>query len=179
MRSPNLTRYLGLDSGNGLSDVLIGRAELTETIQRWGKSSLYTLSAGQIPPNPSELLGSRKMSDLISQMNKTFDIVLFDSPPVLPVADALVLTKAVGGVIVIVAIGKAHRNHVAATLSRLTQTGVPISGIVLTQVPVSSSGVSRYGYGASYADAQSLDATWSVTTRDATPDDRRGTRARA
>ena len=179
MRSPNLTRYLGLDSGNGLSDVLIGRAELTETIQRWGKSSLYTLSAGQIPPNPSELLGSRKMSDLISQMNKTFDIVLFDSPPVLPVADALVLTKAVGGVIVIVAIGKAHRNHVAATLSRLTQTGVPISGIVLTQVPVSSSGVSRYGYGASYADAQSLDATWSVPTRDASPDDRRGTRARA
>jgi len=179
MRSPNLTRYLGLDSGNGLSDVLIGRAELTETIQRWGKSSLYTLSAGQIPPNPSELLGSRKMSDLISQMNKAFDIILFDSPPVIPVADALVLTKAVGGVIVIVAVGKTHRNHVSATLSRLTQTGVPISGVVLTQVPVAGSGVSRYGNSPAYGDGPALAALRPATTNDVTQDARRGTRARA
>ena len=144
LRRPKLAEYLGIEGTVGLTDVLIGRAELNEVVQPWGAGKLFVLPAGQVPPNPSELLGSAHMVHLISEFNRAFDVVIFDSPPLLPVTDAAVLAKNVGGVIVVVAAGRVQKNQVKAAVSSLHQVDAPISGLVLTMLP--TSGVDSYRY---------------------------------
>src|SRR5690606_16879537 len=103
----------------GLTDVLIGRVELTDALQRWGRTDLFLLPSGQIPPNPSELLGSALMDDLIARLNKDFDVVLYDAPPLLPVTDAAVLARLVGGCLVLVASGKTTSPELETALAAL------------------------------------------------------------
>ena len=145
LRSPKLGLYMDIESAAGLTDVLIGRAELQDVIQKWGKDKLYVLPAGQIPPNPSELLGSVAMSNIVTRLEEAFDVVLYDCPPLLPVTDASILAKRVGGVILIVAAGRAHKSHLSSVISGLGNVGAHISGIVLTMIP--TKGPNAYGYG--------------------------------
>lgn len=90
MRKPRVAANFGVNGGDvgGLSDVLAGRININDALQRWKTSTLFVLPAGAIPPNPAELLGSKAMEDLIEQLTAAFDIVLVDTPPVLPVTDA-------------------------------------------------------------------------------------------
>ncbi len=81
---------MGLDGSAGLADVLIGRAEVNDVAQPWGRGGLTVIPAGQVPPNPSEMLGSEAMRTLIQQLEEEYDYVLFDAPPLLPVTDASV-----------------------------------------------------------------------------------------
>ena len=97
LRRPKLAEYMGLEGAVGLTDALIGRADLTDVIQPWGKNKLYFLPAGSIPPNPSELLGSARMETILKEFNRSFNVVIFDTPPLLPVTDAAILAKKVGG----------------------------------------------------------------------------------
>lgn len=153
LRRPKVAEYMDIEGAVGLTDVLIGRAELSDVIQPWGKSQLYVLPAGHIPPNPSELLGSAGMSHLIAEFNRTFDVVIFDSPPLLPVTDAAILAKNVGGAIVIVAAGRTHKNQLAGAIHALRSVEAPISGLVVTMMPTrgpDSYGYSQYGYGNTY-----------------------------
>ena len=153
LRRPKLADYMGVEGAVGLTDVLIGRAELVDVIQPWGRAELYVLPAGQVPPNPSELLGSARMTRLIAQFNDTFDVVLFDAPPLLPVTDAAVLAKNVGGALIIVAAGRTHKNQLKSAISALDSVGAPISGLVLTMLPTKGPdayGYGHYGYGYGY-----------------------------
>ena len=118
---------------------------LEEATQRWGRTDLYMLPAGQIPPNPSELLGSALMADLITRLHKEYDVVLYDAPPLLPVTDAAVLARLVGGALLIVAAGMTHAPQVESAIATLENVGAPISGIVLTMLP--TKGPDAYGYG--------------------------------
>ncbi|MGX9900047.1 polysaccharide biosynthesis tyrosine autokinase [Arthrobacter sp. SA17] len=102
LRRPMIAEYLGLERNAGLTTALIGRADIVDLLQPWGSEQLYVLASGQIPPNPSELLGSEKMKQLISKLEGTFDAVIIDAPPLLPVTDAAVLAQQVGGVVVVV-----------------------------------------------------------------------------
>lgn len=145
LRKPKATEYMGLEGAAGLTDVLIGRVSVNDVIQRWGKGSLFVLPAGKIPPNPSELLGSKAMDTLIDSLNKAFDIVLFDCPPLLPVTDASILAKKVGGLVLIVRAGHAHKAHVEIVLSSLSNMGAHVSGIIMTMLP--TKGPNAYGYG--------------------------------
>ncbi len=145
LRRPKLGDYMGIEAAVGLSDALIGRAELKDVIQPWGKNSLFVLPAGAVPPNPSELLGSARMESLITEFNRAFDVVIFDSPPLLPVTDASILAKKVGGAIVIVAAGRTHKNQLKGAITALNNVGAPISGLVLTMLP--TKGPDAYGYG--------------------------------
>jgi len=150
LRRPRVADYMDIEGAVGLTDVLIGRVELSDVIQPWGKSELYVLPAGHIPPNPSELLGSAGMSHLIAEFNRTFDVVIFDSPPLLPVSDAAILAKNVGGAIVVVAAGRTHKNQLAGAINALRSVEAPISGIVVTMMPTrgpDSYGYGQYGYG--------------------------------
>ncbi|MDN4472029.1 polysaccharide biosynthesis tyrosine autokinase [Demequina zhanjiangensis] len=149
LRKPTVHKYLSLEGGVGLTDVIIGRVAPADVIQRWGNGNLYVLAAGQIPPNPSELLGSTAMERLIEQLTSQFDVVLFDAPPLLPVTDAAVLARLVGGSLVIVAAGRTRTNQLEASMDALEVVGAPRSGVVLTMVPTSgpdSYGYGRYGY---------------------------------
>lgn len=152
LRRPTVADYMGLEGAIGLTDVLIGRAELWDVMQPWGMAGLFVLPAGHVPPNPSELLGSTRMSQLIAELNESFDVVLFDSPPLLPVTDAAILAKKVGGTIMVVAAGRTHKNQLRGALAALANVGAPVSGIVLTMLPTKGSdagyelGYGTYGY---------------------------------
>ena len=153
LRRPKIAEYMDLEGAVGLTDVLIGRADLREAVQPWGLKELYVLPAGHIPPNPSELLGSTAMSTLIDEMNRQFDVVLFDAPPLLPVTDAAILAKIVSSAILVVAIGAVHKNHLRSAIGVLENVGVHAAGIILTMVPTKGPdayGYGRYGYGYGY-----------------------------
>ncbi|NYI40391.1 polysaccharide biosynthesis tyrosine autokinase [Demequina lutea] len=150
LRRPRVEQYLGIEGGVGLTDVIIGRVTASDAIQRWGTTSLFVLASGPIPPNPSELLGSSTMSTLIGSLASEFDVVLFDAPPLLPVTDAAILARLVGGCVVVAASGKTRSTQLGAALDALVTVGAPQSGIVLTMLPTSgpdSYGYGRYGYG--------------------------------
>lgn len=153
LRRPKVHDYMGIDGTVGLTDLLVGRAELEDVVQSWGKGRLFVLPAGQVPPNPSELLGSARMSHFIGEFNKTFDVVIFDAPPLLPVTDAAILAKSVGGAIIVVASGRTHKNQLKGAIAALDNVGAPISGLVLTMLPTKGPdayGYGRYGYGYGY-----------------------------
>ncbi|PCN47078.1 chromosome partitioning protein [Curtobacterium sp. 'Ferrero'] len=153
LRRPRVAEYMDVDGAAGLTDVLIGRAALEDVAQPWGRGNLVVLPAGQIPPNPSELLGSKAMENLIAALEQQFDYVLFDAPPLLPVTDAAILAKKVSGAIVAVAAGKTHKGQLAAAVSSLDNVAAPIAGFVITMMPVRGPGAygyGRYGYGYGY-----------------------------
>ncbi|TAM70034.1 MAG: polysaccharide biosynthesis tyrosine autokinase [Microbacteriaceae bacterium] len=150
LRRPKLAEYMGLEGAAGLTDVLIGRAELVDVIQPWGTGSLYVLPAGKIPPNPSELLGSRIMVNLITLFEKEFDYVLFDAPPLLPVTDAAILGKNAGGALVVVSAGHTHKNQFKGSVAALANVDARVAGFIVTMLPTKGPdayGYGRYGYG--------------------------------
>lgn len=151
LRRPRVAEYMGVEGSVGLTDLLIGRAEPQDVIQRLGDSNLFILPAGQIPPNPSELLGSDAMRSALAEFARVFDVVLIDCPPLLPVTDAAILSRHVTGVIVVAAAGKVNRTQLSGALSMLEQVNASVSGVVLTMVPTKGpDSATRYGYSYGY-----------------------------
>jgi capsular exopolysaccharide synthesis family protein len=164
LRKPKLAEYLGLEGGAGLTDVLIGRADVADVLQRWGETNLYVLPAGKIPPNPSELLGSTAMINLISFLERSFDLVLFDAPPLLPVTDAAILAKNTSGAVLMVAAGRVHKNQLRGATVALANVGARVAGLVMTMLPTKgpdSYGYGRYGYGYGYGYGDEIEAVAS------------------
>jgi capsular exopolysaccharide synthesis family protein len=143
LRIPKLAEYMALEGSVGLTDVLIGRAALADVLQKWGNNDLFVLPAGQVPPNPSELLGSEAMISLLAALNEQVDYVLLDSPPLLPVTDAAVLSTLTAGAIVVAAAGRVKKSELSAAIRNLNQTKSRVIGVVLTMLP--SKGPDSYG----------------------------------
>jgi succinoglycan biosynthesis transport protein ExoP len=153
LRRPKLADYFDIEGAVGLSDVLIRRATLEDTIQSWGRGKLSLLPAGAIPPNPSELLGSAIMQKLITGLEQQFDYVLIDAPPLLPVTDAALLARHTGGALLVVAAGRTHKNQLKGAIESLAHVNASVAGLVMTMVPTKGPdayGYARYGYGAGY-----------------------------
>lgn len=144
LRRPSLADYLGIEGGVGLTTVLIGRAEIDDVLQQWQDSSLYVLPAGQVPPNPSELLGSRAMTSLLRQLSLSYDMVLLDTSPLLPVTDAAILSKSVDGTLLVVGADRIHRPQLRDALDSLKTVNANILGIVLNKVAKQSAGSYAY-----------------------------------
>ena len=157
LRLPRLAEYLDIEGAVGLTDVLIGRVELGDVLQKWGRGQLYVLPSGRIPPNPSELLGSGNMATLLRTMTADFDYVIVDAPPLLLVTDAAVVSKLAGGAILVAASGRTRRGELAAGVSALEKVGSKLMGVVVTMLPTKgpdSYGYGSYGYGMyGYGDA--------------------------
>lgn len=145
LRRPRVADYLGIEGGAGLTDLLIGRAELHDVLQPWGGSRLHILAAGRIPPNPSELLGSEAMLTLLDQLGKDFDYVIIDAPPLLPVADAAVLSSVASGVLLVAGFGQTTKSNVVSSLRVLDGVKAKILGVVATMIPVTGPDASAYG----------------------------------
>ncbi|MFP7761478.1 polysaccharide biosynthesis tyrosine autokinase [Marisediminicola sp. LYQ85] len=180
LRRPKVADYMGVDGTVGLTDVLIGRAELQDVIQPWGRAGLFVLPAGHIPPNPSELLGSTAMSGLIAEFNRAFDVVIYDTPPLLPVTDAAILAKNVGGAIVVVAAGRTHKNHLRGAISALDNVGAAVSGVVVTMLPTKGPdayGYGRYGHGYGYGIEEEKPASAKAKARERKKNVKRTVRA--
>lgn len=146
LRRPRIAALFGLPEGAGLSDVLAGRAEVSELLQpAHDTGNLMVLGAGPIPPNPSEILGSERMRNLVRELSASA-LVIIDSPPLLPVTDAAVLTTRADGALVVVSTGKTTYEVLDRALDLLEKAKAHPLGLVLNRVPISGSGVAHFGY---------------------------------
>ncbi len=155
LRRPRLASNMGLEGAVGLTDILIVRGEIEDVIQPWGSGMRSNLPAGQIPPNPSELLGSQGMARLLQDLEARSDVVLIDAPPLLPVTDAAILSKNAGGAIVVVAAGRTTRTPLKSAIANLTNVGADVLGLVITMLPTKGPdayGYGHYGYGYGYTE---------------------------
>ncbi len=144
LRRPSVAEVMGLEGSAGLTTALIGRAALNDVIQPWGDRHLHVLPSGQIPPNPSELLGSPAMSSLLTYLSTQYDVVLIDTPPLLPVTDAAILSRSVSGALVVAGANTLHRQQLADALGGLDAVGARILGILLNRVPAKQSSSYQY-----------------------------------
>ena len=146
LRRPTVAKKLKLDAKVGLTQVLAGQVEIANAVHQLGDSNLFVLPAGRIPPNPSELLGSDKMRQLINELSEEF-IVVVDVPPLLPVTDASLLSHSVDGVILVGSIGRSHREQMTEAASTLKKVNANLFGMVLNRAPRKGLGNSYYGFG--------------------------------
>ncbi len=149
LRLPKAAEVLGVERSAGLTTVLAGRADLDEVLQPYGDNDLLVLASGPIPPNPSELLGSRQMAELLATLRERADLVIIDSPPLLPVTDAAVLAGHADGVILVARHGRTTRDQYTKAVERLQAVDARVLGGVLSMVPDKGAG-SGYGYGYGY-----------------------------
>jgi non-specific protein-tyrosine kinase len=154
LRRPTLEKAFGLEEGRGLSTYLGEGGDIRSFLHKTSVRNLLILPAGPSPVNPSELLGSDQMKDLVSQLEKTFDLVLLDSAPVLPVADSLALATCTQGAILVVEAGRTREIEMRLALDQLDEVEARVFGTVLNRFDVDSS---RYGRKGGYQYA-SIDA---------------------
>lgn len=133
LRRPSVAEYMGFEGRAGLTTVLIGKATLNDVVQPWHNTSLDVLTSGQIPPNPSEMLGSPAMSRLLKELNALYDIIVIDSPPILPVTDSTILSRITGGTMLVVGADRAHKAQVSGSLAALSKVDARLLGIVLNK----------------------------------------------
>jgi capsular exopolysaccharide synthesis family protein len=147
LRRPRVAEYLDLEGAVGLSNVLAGQVDVDEVIQPWGEAGLRVLPSGSVPPNPSELLGSRNMTVLLDRLRMDFDVVVVDTPPLLPVTDAAVVARAADGVVVVTRSGKTSQARIRSALASLRAIDSRVLGCVLNmQRTRSESGYYYYAY---------------------------------
>lgn len=147
LRRPTVSKYMGLEGATGLTTVLIGKVAVEDAIQEWGNPNLRVLASGQIPPNPSELLGSLHMAELIQKLGSEYDVVLIDTAPLLPVTDGAILARLAAGAVVVVGAGTTHRPQVEEALEALSTVGANVLGIVANRLPMTErGGYYRYEY---------------------------------
>ncbi|MFE5407290.1 polysaccharide biosynthesis tyrosine autokinase [Microbacterium sp. NPDC056569] len=153
LRRPMVASVFGLPDGAGLTDVLAGRAELNDVVHNVGTSrNLAVITAGRVPPNPSEVLGSNRMQALVHSLTE-HALVIIDSPPLLPVTDAAVLTTAADGALVVVSAGKTTYDVLHKALENLGKANARVLGVVLNRVPRKNGAYYGYQYQGEYAGA--------------------------
>jgi polysaccharide biosynthesis transport protein len=144
LRRPGCHQVLGLENGLGLTEVLTGQGALTEAIRPTGIHSLFLLSAGSIPPNPAELVGSKKMQETVTALREQYDHILIDSPPVMQLSDAVLLSTMVDGVVLVVSNQETPKYVVREACSRLNYARAKILGVMLNRVNLRSGDYAYY-----------------------------------
>lgn len=147
LRRPSVATKLDLEGAVGLTTVLIGKANLADVIQPWGNTGLDILPSGQIPPNPSELLGSAAMLDLLEALSGRYDYVLLDSAPLLPVTDTAVLAMSGFGTVLVTAAGDVTRRQLRDAVAAIHHVGGEVLGVVVNKLPHRSAKRAAYTYG--------------------------------
>lgn len=149
LRRPRVMDYLGLENAAGVTEVLVGRAEIADVVQPY-RDNVHVLGCGQIPPNPSELLGSAAMKHLIQQLSADYDYVILDGSPLMAVTDSAILSTVADGAIVVVGVGIVKRDELRRTLAGLDRVGAKVLGLVANRLPVKGPDAYRPGQGAYY-----------------------------
>ncbi len=144
MRNPNVGKLLGLENTVGMITVLLGRAGIEQAVQPH-VSGVNFLGTGPRPPNPAEVLDTQAMRDLLGKLRSSYDVVIVDAPPLLPVADAAILLTEVDGALLLVRHGSTTRSQLKHAVSRVQVVGGRLFGTIVNAAP--SRGISSYGYG--------------------------------
>ena len=149
LRRSSIHKLLGLDGRKGLTEVLAGQATMSDVLGEFQNTALRFIGAGTRPPNPTDLLDSAKMHDLVQELRRQADLIIFDSPPVLATADSLVLASLSDAVLMVCVVGGSHRRALQRARAMLTHVGHSVSGVVLNKV---SRRPGYYGYHSYYGD---------------------------
>jgi capsular exopolysaccharide synthesis family protein len=155
LRAPSIHLYLDIPENRGLSDIFLNRLSPIEGLITWEKdSNLRILPSGLIPPNSAELLGSRKMDQIIDDLSSNADILIIDGPPAF-VVDSLVLSAKADGVLLVVNSGETHRAASKTIVEQLKRLGANLVGVVLNRVPRSTAYYGGYYSSAYYSEDES------------------------
>ncbi len=147
MRRPRIEGVFDLNAEHGLSDILAGSDTLKTAIHSTEIKNLDIIACGSIPPNPSELLGSKKIEEFLGQLGERYDRVIIDPPPVMAVTDAVVLSGKVDGVILVIKAGHTHKNAILKSKEILESVkNSSILGGVLNMVETGKTGGDYYYY---------------------------------
>ena len=134
LRIPSQARLVGLKAAPGVSNVLVGMNNVGEAVQKTKYPGVDILLSGDIPPNPSELLGSENMEKTLRELSQKYEFIFIDLPPVNVVADAVIVSKYVSGLLLVVRSSVSRRDSIAEALKRLELARANIIGILLTCV---------------------------------------------
>jgi capsular exopolysaccharide synthesis family protein len=134
LRDPVIAEMAGIDGTVGLTSILKGRASIDEATQPWGETTLDVISSGAVPPNPLQLLDSDAMFRLVAELRKRYDVVVLDTPPLLPFADAAILAKHADGAVLTVTSGRTRRSELASAIEMLGVAKTAVLGIILVRV---------------------------------------------
>jgi capsular exopolysaccharide synthesis family protein len=145
LRRPKVAEYLGIEGAVGLTNLLAGQTEADDVIQRWGPR-LWALPSGFLPPNPSELLASQHMADLLKAFRERFDIVIIDSPPLLAVTDAAILAVGADGALLVARATKTSGSQVTGAVRALEAVNARLLGCAFNMV----AGMKSENYYSSY-----------------------------
>lgn len=146
MRRPSVHKVFGISRDKGLSNILVGGCELKDAIVQTRIPNLDAMACGPIPPNPSELLGSARMTKLLDLLRKTYSRIIIDSPPITAVTDAVVLAKLADGISLVVRAGDTPREIIKNGLSQLKAINANVLGVVLNGVDMGREGYYYYQY---------------------------------
>lgn len=133
LRKPSIHEMFDIDNQKGLTTVLTKQTTLEDTMVQRGEDTLYILSSGPLPPNPAELLGSRAFETFFTTAKETFDIVLYDTPPVLVVTDAQIIAHKCDGTILVTSANKTEKQDAVKAKDLLENAGAKLLGAVLNQ----------------------------------------------
>jgi capsular exopolysaccharide synthesis family protein len=153
LRRPNVHNFYGFQNKVGMSDVFRGEYSLDDVKKKWRAGEVIVVTAGDVPPNPSELLGSKKMSEILESLASDADIVIVDGPPFV-VADAPLLASKTDGVLVIIRLGHTRKPALTAMMSQIKRSGSRVIGVALNRIPAKNIGyyTGNPNYSAYYAE---------------------------
>ncbi|QNO16548.1 polysaccharide biosynthesis tyrosine autokinase [Alkalicella caledoniensis] len=143
LRKPKVHKVFNLDNDSGMTNVLMGES-LENAVKRIGGIKLDILTSGPIPPNPSELLGSKKMKDFIEECSRSYDFVLIDAPPIGIVTDSAILSSICDGTIFVVAAGEAQKDQTLKAKEMLEKVGKKTLGVVVNKVKITKRNYGTY-----------------------------------
>lgn len=144
LRKPVTHKIFDFDNSIGLTSVLTGQVSLEKAVQATNNKGLKVLTSGPIPPNPAEMLQAKAMQSLLNKATGMFDQVIIDAPPVLPVADSIILAPKTDGIVIVVAASQVPKDIVLRARDLLKNTNTKILGIVLNRVKFDTEGEQYY-----------------------------------
>ena len=156
LRKPMVATAMGVKQEPGLSDVLSGSIALDDALQPVSDELMTILPSGRVPRSPSELLGSTAMVELLDELERRYDMVIVDTPPVLPVTDALLVGVHVAGVVVVTRVGETTRGGIKRAVEAVRKVNAKVLGIVVNAAAEPED--KTYGYGYGYVDKRRADA---------------------
>ncbi|WP_297420849.1 CpsD/CapB family tyrosine-protein kinase [Clostridium sp.] len=143
LRKPSIHKKFNISNLCGFSEVMIGKETLENAIQEY-KSNMHILPSGKIPPNPSEMISSTTMSDLLERLKEEYDIIILDSPPLDAFTDGQILSTKVDGTILVVLAGESKIESVKEAKNLLNRVGAHIIGLVINKVSKKKTNYSHY-----------------------------------
>lgn len=146
LRRPRLHKSLGVSKNRGLTNLILGDAQIEDVIKTTDIPNLYVLPCGPQPPNPAELLLSNRFKQVLAELEARFDRILLDSPPVLAVTDAVVLARLSSGVMLVAQAGKTLLDDISHAARQFRDVEAPILGVILNDMDISDRRYGSYYY---------------------------------